>query len=129
MITRLYPLLLVTLAGGAFAADPVPRPKSILVIRHAEKPDDEDDIHLSPQGKKRADALDNLFRKSAGRPDPFPTPDFIFAARRSKHSDRSVETVTPLAKGLKLVVNDKYENDDYPKLVEELLSNPKYRGK
>jgi hypothetical protein len=129
MIARLCALFLATLAAGSFAADPVTRPKSILVIRHAEKPDDEDDIHLSPHGTKRAGALPNLFRKSAGRPDPFPTPDFIFAAKRSKHSDRSVETVTPLAKGLKLAVNDTYETDDYAKLAEELLSNPKYRGK
>src|SRR5262245_36897662 len=129
MIARLCALLLVTLAAGSFAADPVTRPEAVLVIRHAEKPEDEGDIQLSPQGKKRAGTLANLLRKSAGRPNPLPTADFIFAAKRSKHSDRSVETMTTLAKELKLAVNDKYENDDYAKLTEELLSDPKYRGK
>jgi hypothetical protein len=46
-----------------------------------------------------------LFQNTAARSDPFPTPDFLFATMVSKHSDRSVETVTPPAKALKLDVN------------------------
>ena len=124
-------LLLAALTAGCSPAPdkPLVRPQSILVIRHAEKPADVSDIHLSPEGKKRAEAILELFQKTAARPDPFPTPDFIFATKASKHSNRPVETVTPLAKALKLEVNAGYANDDYPKLAEELYTNPKYEGK
>ena len=123
-------LLTLVAAGCSHGADaPATHPKTILVIRHAEKPEAEADVGLSPAGKKRAEALPHLFEKSAARPDPFPTPDFIFAARASKHSDRPVATVTPLAKKLKLDVNADYPNEDYPKLVRELFSDPKYGGK
>lgn len=117
-------------AGCSPAPDkPLVRPQSILVIRHAEKPTDATDIHLNPEGQKRAEAIPQLFEKTATRPDPFPTPDFIFATKASKHSNRPVETVTPLAKALKLKVNAEYANDDCPKLAEEIYTNPKYEGK
>jgi broad specificity phosphatase PhoE len=123
-------LLAALTAGCSLGADvPKTQPKTILVIRHAEKPADDADIDLSPEGRKRADALPDLFQKSATRPDPFPTPDFIFATRASKHSNRPVETVTPLAKKLNLVVNAKFADDAFPKLVEELYRNPQYDGK
>lgn len=87
------------------------------------------DVHLSSEGKKRADTLPDLFKKTTARPDPFPAPDFIFATKASKRSNRPVETVTPLARALKLEVNAAYANDDYPDLAEELYTNPKYEGK
>src|SRR5262245_45266907 len=96
---------------------PLIRPRSILLIRHAEKPTDAADANLSPAGKKRADALPELFKKTADRPDPLPTPDFIFATKPTKHSNRPVETVMPLAKALKLEVNAEYANDDYSALA------------
>ena len=80
-------------------------PQRVLIIRHAEKPQRGESVHLSPLGVERADKLYQLFRTSRDRPVPFPVPDFIFAARDSKHSHRSVETVTPLAKKLRLTVN------------------------
>jgi hypothetical protein len=39
----------------------MPYPKRIMIIRHTEKPDDEDDIHLSLDGKRRAEALVGIF--------------------------------------------------------------------
>jgi broad specificity phosphatase PhoE len=126
---KILTALLAALTVGCSPLDkPLVRPKAILLIRHAEKPAG-DDVHLSPEGKKRAETLPDLFQKSADRPDPFPTPDFIFATKPSKHSNRPVETVAPLAKALKLEVNAGYANDDYPALAEELFTNPKYEGK
>lgn len=107
----------------------VSRPKTVLIVRHAEKPADATDPGLSAEGKKRADALPDLFRKTAGRPDPFPTPDFVITAKASKNSDRPVQTITPLAKGLKLEVDAGYTSDDPTKLAEELLTDRKYDGK
>ena len=124
-------LLLAALAAGCSPAPdkPLVRPQSILVIRHAEKPADATAIGLSPEGLKRAKALPELFEMTANRSAPFPTPDFIFATKPSKHSNRPVETVAPLAKALKLEVNAGYANDDYPKLADELSTNTKYEGK
>ncbi len=103
-------------------------PARVLIIRHAEKPDD-DSVDLSDQGKKRAEALPGLFQKSDTRPEPFPTPDFIFATKNSKHSYRPLETVTPLAKKLGLSVNAEYKDAEFGKLAEEIFRNPKYAGK
>jgi broad specificity phosphatase PhoE len=113
----------------ALAAVAGAQPRQVLLIRHAEKPANDADFHLSAAGKKRADALPELFRKSDGRPDPLPKPDFIFAATNSRHSHRPVETVTPLARSLKLPVDTRFENDDEVRLAKELLTNPRYEGK
>ena len=130
MKVSLAVLLPILTASFLFGDDaPKTHPKTILLIRHAEKPADETDIDLSPEGKKRAEVLSGLFQKSADRTDPFPAPDFILATKASKRSNRPVETVTPLAKKLKLDINSKYADDEFPKIVEELYSNPKYEGK
>ena len=86
-------------------------------------------VDLSAAGEKRAGALPGLFMKSTSRPDPLPTPDFIFAAKDSKHSHRCKETVAPLAKKLGLKVNAKFANDDFARLAAEILGDPKYAGK
>jgi broad specificity phosphatase PhoE len=103
------------------------QPREVLIIRHAEKQDTS--IHLSPEGQKRAEALPRLFVKSPDRPDPFPTPVFLFATKKSSNSNRPVETVTPLAKALDLDINDRFNDDEYDKLAHELLTNPRYAGK
>jgi hypothetical protein len=114
-------------------------PRHILIIRHAEKTGDKDDIHLSEKGKKRAEALPALFTASKDRPEPLPTPDFIIAASADKSSNRPIETVTPLAAKLKLTIIDKFSSklpdaDTAKKpnmndLRDELFSNAKYAGK
>jgi hypothetical protein len=85
-------------------------PHQVLIIRHAEKTGDKADVHLSGQGQERARVLYQLFVASRDRPDPFPTPDFIFAASNSRDSQRPLETVTPLAQRLRLPVNETYES-------------------
>ena len=121
-------LATILLARPSIAADAKKWPL-ILLIRHAEKPTDETSVDLSPVGMKRAAALPNLFVKSADRPVPFPTPDFIFAAENSGHSSRSTQTVAPLAKKLGLKVYHKYANEEFDKLATHLLADPKYAGK
>lgn len=125
-----FAILLALLAGCSHeATPPFVRPKAILIIRHAEKPADDAATGLSPEGKKRAEALPELFKKTASRPDPFPAPDFIIATKASKHSNRPVETVTPLAEALGLEVDSRFANDDLTKLAEEVYTKPKYGGK
>jgi hypothetical protein len=117
-------------------------PQQVLIIRHAEKTGEKDDIHLSKKGKERTEVLYKLFVASKDRPDPFPTPDFIFAASNSKGSHRPLETVTPLAMKLKMSINDMFDSklpaagalDGKEKtgmlgLRDKLFSESKYFGK
>lgn len=105
-------------------------PRAVLLLRHAEKPPETSpSVDLTLEGKARAEKLKELFTLSVNRPEPFPTPDFIFAAQNSKHSHRAVETVTPLAEQLKLTVNTDFTNEAFADLVKEILHNPKYANK
>jgi phosphohistidine phosphatase SixA len=117
---------MVVVAALAVCGAASAQPREVLIIRHAEKPDD-DSIHLSPEGQKRAEALPRLFDSS--RPAPFPKPDYVFATKPSAHSNRPVETVTPLAKALNIDINAHFKNEEYEKLAHELLTNPRYSGK
>ena len=120
-------LLLVAVASVSQTRAPVPQPPAtILIIRHAEKLTD-GRIDLSPTGFERAKLLPNLFLPAGARPD-LPTPQIIFATHLSAHSNRPVQTVTPLAAALHVPIDDSISNDDYPKLAETLLSG-KYAGK
>ena len=55
-------------------------------------------------------------------PAPLATPDFIYATKESKHSNRPVETVTPLAKALKdLHIHYKHADHDYQIVVDAIF--------
>jgi hypothetical protein len=107
-------------APAAFAAD---KPKQVLVIRHAEKSGSKFDPHINPRGLQRAAALPNLF------PEKFATPQFIFASRPAPHSNRPVETVTPLARALNLTIDTRFTDEDYPGLAQFVVTNPVHAGK
>src|SRR5277367_2028670 len=98
--TLLTPALTILLFTPILPADPpaTTGPHIIMIIRHAEKPTDAattKNPDLSPRGYQRADALAKII------PQNFPHPDFLFATKRSAHSNRPVETIEPLAKALK----------------------------
>jgi hypothetical protein len=98
------------------------QPREILIIRHAEKPDNPDDPDLTPRGYSRAAALVQFFSSQ------FDTPAFLFATQVSKASNRPVETLTPVAAALHMGLNSTFADDQYPALAQEILSNPKYAG-
>src|SRR3984957_11743875 len=81
-------------------------PAMIFIIRHAEKPMDEKDPHLTPQGYKRAQALPSLFLITPGssKLPRLPRANVLFAADTAKHSNRPMETITPLAATLHLKI-------------------------
>jgi len=106
--------------SGAPAAD---RPLMVLVMRHAEKPDDPSDPDLTPAGQARAKALADYI------PDTFGMPDFIFAAAISRHSARPYETVKPLSKRTGIAIDATIADNDYGVLAKDLLSKPKFAGK
>lgn len=104
-------------------------PKYVIIIRHGEKPgdpatdDEADGTDLSTRGYERAGALAPYV------PATFGAPDFLFATQASKHSNRPVETITPLAQALKLDIDAKHADDDYQKVADDILGNAKYAGK
>jgi hypothetical protein len=105
-------------------------PKQILIIRHGEKPGDpsaaddaQPDPNLSVKGFERAAAL------SVYIPSTFPKVDFLFATKKSKHSDRPIETITPLSAAIHEEIDHHFADDDYPALAKLLLTDSKYAGK
>jgi len=140
LIRRRLSLFLVILAafvavgGGtagvtALGQAPTP-PATILLIRHGEKPDT--GIHLSEAGVARAKAIPQLFggAGAAGSigPHNLPKPDFLFATRAGKNSDREVDTLLPLSEALKMPISHEVADKEFATLATELLSG-KYAGK
>jgi hypothetical protein len=98
-------------------------PLVVLVMRHAEKPVDPSDAHLSPAGMARANAIADYV------PRDFGTPDFIFASAISKHSARPYETVAPLSKRVGVPLDTTIADQDYGYLAAELMSSEVYAAK
>lgn len=130
-------------------------PAQVLLVRHGEKlgdPSSDDGISsdLSVRGASRAAAIPSLFcstqtlscslsqgsssfsgqfsSSGTGTAPRFPTPNFIFATQKSHHSNRPVETITPLATALNLKINDKHSDDEYGDVANDILQHPKYAG-
>jgi hypothetical protein len=105
-------------------------PKVIYIMRHAEKPTDDKDPNLAPQGFKRAQALAYLFVAMPGRTTlpPLLRPDVIFASAPSKHSNRPILTVTPLAQLLHEHIDADYMDLEAGPLAKQVLGG-KYAGK
>ena len=78
---------------------------------------------MNPRGYERAAALPTLF------PARFETPDYLFASRQSKRSNRPVETLTPLAGALGLKIDSTFADADYRFLAKILLGRAMYAGK
>lgn len=99
-------------------------PNTILILRHAEKPSNPSNEHLSLAGYQRAAALSPYFQGN------FPGTDHIFAAGVGVHSpsQRSIETIKPLANALGLNVHDEFLKDDYQAMVAHIKSDSKYDG-
>ncbi len=94
---------------------------TVLIIRHAEKPDDGPD--LSAAGNARALAYVNYFQSFMldGRPA---RPVALFATAPSAGSNRPVETLTPLARALGVTIDERFPNKDSADLVRALHAAP-----
>ena len=116
----------------ARAAVPVANlPSVIYLMRHAEKPVGTDkDPDLTPVGYHRADLLPTLFvaPKGSTQMPRLRRPDALFATDRSKHSNRPVETITPLSIALNLTINHDFEDHDTASIANAVLSG-RYAGK
>jgi len=93
----------------------------ILIIRHAEKADD--GHGLSPSGVARAKAYASYFKNFTvdGRAVKL---DDIFVSKDSRISHRPRLTIEPTAEELGLKINDRFKNNQFNELVNEIKSQP-----
>jgi broad specificity phosphatase PhoE len=93
----------------------------ILVIRHAEKPDD--GSGLSAAGEARARAYVNYFKNFTidGQPSK---PDCLFAAADSKGSHRPRLTIEPTSQALGLAIESRFKDKEFQELADEIQSRP-----
>jgi hypothetical protein len=81
-----------------------------------------DGIGLSAKGYERAAAL------AFNSPVTFGKIDHLFATQESAHSDRPVQTITPLAAALNLKINSDFKDDHFQEIADHILDDPKYSG-
>jgi len=105
-------------------------PAAIVMIRHAEEPDDPQNPNLSDEGAARADRFVEFMTH-----DPamirLGTPAAIFATQMTNDGNgrRTQETVAPLANLLRQTVQTPYHAKDYVKLARRVLNDPTLAGK
>lgn len=112
-------------------------PNKIMLIRHAEKPEDggaqgvsllgaADDHELIVRGWQRAGALVRLFNPVGGRPAvqglAVPTAVFASAAVHGENSLRPQHTVMPLCEDLRTIPNIAFVPEDHAGLAEAILA-------
>jgi hypothetical protein len=108
-------------------------PSKIMLIRHAEKPQNEaegvgrhgrrDDRDLVVRGWQRAGALARFFAPldgAASRPGIEPPKRIFAASGAGGRSKRSHETATPLADLLGIDIDDSYTTGDEPALASAI---------
>jgi hypothetical protein len=110
-------------AATKTTASPGAGPARLLILRHAEKTGDPADMNLSEDGQARAERLATYIPQTFGRPD------FLLAAIRSKHSNRSYETLLPLSQATGLPIDSRFKDNAEDRLVEALQTGPEFAGK
>jgi hypothetical protein len=123
----IYGLLAVVIPTAIFA-DPSRDGKPsalknavILVIRHAEKPDD--GYGLSAAGEARAQTYAHYFKNFTVDGQPLKL-DYIFAAADSKESHRPRLTIEPTGKSLGLAIDSRFKDKQFQELADEIESKP-----
>jgi hypothetical protein len=105
------------------------QPAEIILIRHAEDPDSDKNVHLSSKGRTRAQALVNFFLHDP-RVSQNGAPFVLFAPNpHPGGSVRARETLEPLGRALGRPVATPYFAERFPLLANSIRSNPRYRGK
>ncbi len=93
------------------------RDATVLIIRHAEKPDD--GRTLSPAGQQRAEAYVRYFQNFQLDAKPVKL-DYLLATADSKGSQRPRLTLEPLGKALGLKLDCRFKNKNFQELADEI---------
>jgi hypothetical protein len=99
------------------------RNTTIILMRHAEKPDDPNNPDLAPAGFARAKELADYIPEHFAR-----TPDYLFASKDSDNSSRPRETLEPLSEKIGVPIDTSVKDKNYAELAQE-LNDPKFDGK
>lgn len=124
IVAKVFRVLLL----GLLTATPVlGRPAQVILLRHAEKPWDDADIHLSDRGEKRARALAGFLTNNPSLTNRG-LPTLLFATRPTPkgHGLRPSETLEPLARQLHLPIHTPFPAVDYAALARRVLSSPEF---
>jgi phosphohistidine phosphatase SixA len=123
---------LLALAFSLFGAQLASaQPSRVILIRHAEKPADDTETHLSPRGYERAKALVAFFSANTVIHEKG-APDFLIAMPTKKDgsgSVRAIETLQPLATSLQKEIDLSAKKKELKELAQKLLADEKYNGK
>ncbi|MFT3986838.1 flagellar basal body-associated protein FliL [Aestuariivirga sp.] len=90
----------------------------VLIIRHADKP--EDGSQLSPDGERRAEAYVQYFNPFKAAGDSV-TPDMLIATADSGNSERPRLTLEPLSKAIGVSINTEFANHQEKDLAAYLF--------
>src|ERR1035441_1096247 len=93
----------------------------VLIIRHAEKPDNGDG--LSPTGEERARTYVNYFQNFTVDSKPLRL-NYLFSAADSKQSRRPRLTLEPFSKTLGLPIDSRFKDKQFLELVQEIQNRP-----
>ncbi|HYT21323.1 MAG TPA: hypothetical protein VEW05_13965 [Candidatus Polarisedimenticolia bacterium] len=116
LITAVIFLVLAVDYGQAKTTSPL-KNATVLIIRHAEKP--ESGKHLSPAGVRRAQAYVDFFN-SFTLNSHLVKVDHLFAAKKSKNSDRPSETLLPLSNALHLKIHSTFDLSESQELADKV---------
>jgi hypothetical protein len=112
--------LILAVDHGQARSTPQLKNATVLIIRHAEKP--EAGKHLSAAGVSRAHAYVGYFKSLRLNSRPVKL-DHLFAAQESKNSDRSHETLLPLSDALGLKLHTKFDLSESQQLADKVVSS------
>jgi len=116
LITAVIVLVLTVDYGQAKTTSQL-KNATVLIIRHAEKP--ETGKHLTPAGVRRAQAYPGFFKSFTIDSHPVKI-DHLFAAQKSKNSDRSRETLLPLSNALHLKIHLTFDLSESQELADKV---------
>ena len=117
---------IITLITLPLTHSAVAMPKTVVLIRHAEKPANESNIHLSEKGYARAAMLPRFFVK-------FDSASAIrLIAQGQKDADsslRPIETVTPASRQFRQPILHQFVKGESRGMVDYLKSSHAFDGK
>jgi len=105
------------------------QPERITLLRHAEKPPDDNKSTISARGQERAKALVSYFTQTPGLIDQG-SQVVLFATRFGKkvRDNHTHETLAPLARQLHVIIEAPFENTSYGALAKHILTSPECKG-
>jgi broad specificity phosphatase PhoE len=124
----IFKILSYGLLVAVFGLECGAHPAQVLLIRHAEKPDD-GGSDLSARGWQRAEVLPKLFSRAAFTQFGLPVALYAMKPTDDGKSIRAVQTLKYVAQSLDLPIDQDYDKEEVQPLVDEIMSDDAYEHK